>query len=104
MTNLKRKVCDKIFGALGYHYLLLRYVTHMEEQRCAKTRLVIVAKSKHLFKLHDGTLNFSHWMRTSVSQLVRACLESSLLFHDNPASTDVLSMFGHVIAVDVLYE
>lgn len=62
------------------------------------------AKSKLLFKRPDGTWDFSHCRRTSVSQLYRAGLESMHLCYDIPTSAEVCFILGHVIAINLLRE
>lgn len=61
-------------------------------------------KPKFLLKCLKGTWDLSHCRRTRVSRLRHGGLESSLFSHHVPASTNVLSIFGHVVAVDVLHE
>lgn len=89
---------------LEYHYLLSRYGAHTKEQKRAETWKVIEEKSKLLRKRPGETWDFPHLIRTSVSYLCRAGLESLILFHVIPTSTDVLSVFGHVITIEVLHE
>lgn len=100
----EEKTRDKLFDALGYYCLLWRSVAYTEEQRSAKTKKVLVEKSKLPRKWPDSTLDFSHWRRISVSQLYRAGIKSSFLSHDILASTGVLSIFGHVTVIEVLHE
>lgn len=63
----------------------------------------VEAKFKILRKLPDRPRHSSHGRRIKVSQLGCAGLEYSLLYHEIPAITNVLSIFGHVIAVEVLH-
>lgn len=73
----------------------------MEEQRGAKTWGVMRKKSKFLRKRPDRTWDCRHWRWISVSHLRRACLAPSLLSHDIPASSAVLSIFDQIIIVDL---
>lgn len=102
LRNRNKKACYKLFGTPGYFCLLSRYVAHSEEERSAKRREIIEEKSKLLRKWDNGIWDYSHRRRTSIFQLCQAGIDLSFLSNEFPTSTDVLSIFGHVVAVNVL--
>lgn len=102
LSSRNWKARNQLSEVLWYHCLLWTYVTHTENQRSDKTRKVIESKFRLLRKWPEGTWNFSHWRRTSVSPICGAGLVFPLLPSDILASANIGSIFSFVIVVDVL--
>lgn len=92
-----------LFHALSYHCLQSWYLAHIKQQKSAKVRALLEAKSQLLGKAGDDTLMFIFWRTADVALFCRSGAGCFVSSHTLQAELYHLQLLPHDIAIQVFH-